>query len=123
MYGGKVASDLQSNITIDKYGNISGTLNFIEGGLAPGVLDGDGYFLALHWTDPAQTVTSLKVGLVPSSTGMEPVEAIDDTDRNGVFKITNKSQRLKFVQSDAAGHKNIQIFTLDGLIFDEGTGA
>lgn len=123
MYGGKVASDLQSNITIDKNGKISGTLNFIEGGLAPGVLDGDGYFLALHWTNPASGVTSLKVGLVPSSTGMQPVEAIDDTDRNGVFKISNTSQRLKFVQSDAAGHKNIQIFTLDGLILDEGTGA
>ena len=51
---------------------------------------------------------------------MEPVEAIGDTDRDVVFKVTDiAGQRAKFVQSDASGHKNIQIFDLSGLTLVE----
>lgn len=101
-------------------GVVSGTLKFIEGGLSPaGPLAGDGYFLALHWTDPDTNATSLKVGLQPSESGMEPVECISDTDRNGVFKIADPTnQKLRFVQSDNDGHRNIQIFDLSGLTFE-----
>lgn len=97
-------------------GVISGELEFIEGGLSPdGPLAGDGYFLALKWSDPAQTVTSLKVGLVPSASGMDLQECISDTDRNGVFKITDPStQVFKMIQSNS-GHKHMQIFKLTGL--------
>lgn len=113
----KKASDMQSDITVT--GNkITGELKFIEGGLAPGVLSGDGYFLALKWSDPAQTVTSLKVGLQPSASGMEPVECIDDTDRNGVFKISDKNQKFLVIQSNA-DHKTKQVFDLTGLTFEE----
>jgi len=95
-------------------------LKFIEGGLSPsGTLAGDGYFLALKWSDPAQTVTSLKVGLVPSSTGMDLIECIDDTDRNGVFKITDpQNQVIKLIQSNA-DHKHLQILHLNGLVLEE----
>lgn len=98
-------------------------MKYIEGGLAEsGPLAGDGHFIALKWNDPEEGVTSLKVGLKPSSSGMEPVEAIDDTDRNGVFKITDKAnQRLMFVQSDGT-HKNIQYFDLSGLVLEPSTG-
>lgn len=113
----KKASDMQSNITVT--GNkITGELKFIEGGLAPGVLSGDGYFLALKWSDPAQTVTSLKVGLQPSASGMDLVECIDDTDRNGVFKISNKNQKFVLVQSNDS-KKTKQVFDLTGLTFEE----
>lgn len=97
-------------------GVISGALTFIEGGLSPdGPLAGDGYFLALKWSDPEQTVTSLKVGLVPSASGMDLIECIDDTDRNGVFKISDpNTQVFKMVQSNS-GHKTTQIFRLTGL--------
>ena len=102
-------------------GRVTGELKFIEGGLAPGTLEGDGYFLALKWSDPAESVTSLKVGLVPSSSGMEPVECIDDTDRNGVFKITDKdNQKLVLIQS-GNGRYNEQILDLSGLTL-ESTG-
>lgn len=99
----KKASDMQSNVTVS--GNvISGDLNFIEGGLSPdGPLAGDGWFVALHWTDPDSThgVTSLKVGLVPSATGMDLQECFSDTDRNGVFKITPElNQKFRAVQSN-----------------------
>ena len=114
--------DFQNGVAVT--GNrISGELKFIEGGLSPaGPLAGDGYFLALKWSNPAAGVTSLKVGLVPSSTGMEPVECIDDTDRNGVFKITPElNQVLKVIQSNA-DHQTTQTFDLRGLTF-ENTGA
>lgn len=101
-------------------GVVSGTLKFIEGGLSPsGTLAGDGYFLALKWSNPAAGVTSLKVGLVPSSTGMDLQECIDDTDRNGVFKITDiNNQVIKLIQSNS-GHKHLQILHLNGLILEE----
>lgn len=84
-----------------------------------GPLSGDGYFVALKWSDPDETATSLKVGLVPSASGMEPQECIDDPDRNGVFKITDpKNQVLKIISSNDE-HKTTQIFKLTGLEFEE----
>lgn len=114
----KKASDMQSDVEV--HGNkISGKLKFIEGGLSPsGPLAGDGYFLALHWSDPDETATSLKVGLVPSASGMDLVECIDDTDRNGVFKISNpKSQMFKMVSSNNS-HTTQQTFDLSGLVLE-----
>ena len=111
---------MQTDVTVTG-NNITGELKFIEGGLAPGVLSGDGYFLAVKWSEPGEGVTSLKVGLVPSSTGMDLVECIDDPDRNGVFKITDKdNQVLKIVQS-GGGRVSIQEFNLSGLTL-ESTG-
>lgn len=64
-------------------------------------------------------MTSLKVGLIPSE-GTGLVECIDDTDRNGVFKITDKNkQKLVIIQS-GNGRENVQNFDLSGLILSEG---
>lgn len=112
LYGGKVASDLQSDITIE--GNtISGTLKFIEGGLAEtGYLAGDGYFLAVTWSEPAEDVTSLKVGLQPSvESGL--VEGIDDPDRTLVAKVTpSMNQKVVLVQTSDDGSRT-QYFNLN----------
>lgn len=90
----------------------------MEGGLSPaGPLSGDGYFLALKWSDPAQTVTSLLVGLQPSE-GTGLIECIDDTDRNGVFKIANKNQKLVVWQKNATKSTK-QVFDLTGLVFED----
>lgn len=117
---GKKASDIQSDITIAD-GKVTGTLNFIEGGLAPsGPLAGDGYFLALQWSDPkeAENVTSLLVGLEPSE-GTGLVEAIEDTDRNGVFKVDPAAmQKAVLIQSSAKGRR-FQYFDLSELEFAE----
>ena len=93
---------------------IKGTLKYIEGGLAEsGPLAGDGYFLALQWADIDAHATSLKVGLQPSlGTGL--VEAINDPDHNGVFKILNDSQDFIVVTSDGT-HTLTQTFDLTGL--------
>lgn len=115
----KKPADFQSGVTVT--GNkITGTLTFIEGGLSPsGPLAGDGYFLALKWSDPAAGVTSLKVGLIPSE-GTGLVECIDDTDRNGVFKITDKNkQKLVIIQS-GSGKENVQNFKLSELVLSDG---
>ncbi len=56
---------------------------------------------------------------MPSASGMDLVECIDDTDRNGVFKITDPTtQVFKMIQSNS-GHKHMQIFKLTGLELEE----
>lgn len=105
LYGGKVASDLQSDIAIEG-DKITGSLNFIEGGLAPsGYLAGDGYFMALTWSEPkqAENITSVKVGLVPSA-GSGMVEGIDDPDRTIVAKVDPAlGQKFMIEQRNADG--------------------
>lgn len=111
---------MQSNIAVtgDK---ITGELKFIEGGLSPaGPLAGDGYFLALKWSAPDAAATSLLVGLQPSE-GTGLVEAIDDPDHNGVFKVTDKNQKLILWQKSATDSTK-QVFDLTGLTFEEPTG-
>lgn len=69
----------------------------------------------MKWSAPkdAENVTSLLVGLEPSvGTGL--VEAIEDTDHNGVFHITSSDQKLKIIQTSAKG-KRTQIFDLSEL--------
>lgn len=104
-------------------GKVTGSLQFIEGGLAQsGPLAGDGYFLALKWSNPQETVTSLKVGIIPSQ-GSGLVESIDDSDRNGVFKVTDKtSQDIVIIQRDGK-NTNTQTLDLSGLTLEEVQGA
>ena len=117
----KTPADMQDDITVTDNA-ITGTLYFIEGGLADsGPLAGDGYFLALKWSDPEDGVTSLKVGLVPSE-GTGLVEAIDDSDRNGVFKITDKDKQVVVLNQSGGGRVSYQTFSLSGLTLED-TGA
>ena len=114
-------SDFQSEVSVAD-GEITGKLTFIEGGLAPsGPLSGDGYFLALKFDNFATGLTyaNVKVGLVPSASGMDLVTL--DSDKNAVFKISDiRNQKLKVVQADTAGHKNIQVFDLSELELVQG---
>ena len=51
-----------------------------------------------------------------------PLQTLD-SDKNAVFKITDKdNQKIKIVQADSAGHKNIQYLDLSALEL-ESTGA
>lgn len=119
----KKPADFQSDIAVNG-GEITGELTFIEGGLADsGPLAGDGYFLALKFSNFASGLTyeDVKVGLVPSASGMA-LQTLDN-DKNAVFKITNKdTQKVKVVQADDAGHKNVQLFSLKKLTLED-TGA
>lgn len=108
---------MQDDIEVDG-DKITGTLKFIEGGLSPsGPLSGDGYFLALKWSAPDKDATSLLVGLEPSE-GTGLVEAIDDPDHNGVFKIADTNQKLVLWQKSETKHTK-QIFDLSGLEFED----
>lgn len=80
-------------------------------------MSGDGYFLALKWSAPAEGVTSLLVGLQPSE-GTGLVEAIDDPDHNGVFKIADTKQKLVIWQKSETKSTK-QVFDLTGLVFED----
>ena len=112
-------SSMQTGIEVGK-NTITGTLKFIENFAASGPLAGDGNFLALKWSDIDPTATSIKVGLVPSASGMDLVECFDDADRNGVFKITNKdTQKFVIVVSNATGQSTRMEYDLSGLTLED----
>lgn len=110
-------ADFQSNVAVNG-DKITGTLEFIEGGLATsGPLSGDGYFLALKFDgfSSGLTYANVQVGLVPSKgTGLVTL----DSDKNAVFKIDNTNQKLETIQTDGK-HTNIQFFDLSGLTLAE----
>lgn len=99
--------------------SIIGTLMFMEGGLSPaGPLSGDGYFLALKFSNLDPDATSVKVGLDPSQgTGM--VEIIDDPDKVAVFKIKSDLSQTLIVEQSNATAKRVQRFNLSGLTLQE----
>lgn len=117
LFGAKV-STMQSGVTVAD-GAITGTLKFIAGGLAAsGPLAGDGNFLALKFVDNNEA-DSIKVGLVPSASGMALVEL--DEDMNGVFKVTGEvggEQQIFKVVTTKDGVSKTQIFDLTGLVLE-----
>lgn len=116
LFGTKVSA-MQSDVTVAD-GAITGTLKFIQGGIAPGTLSGDGNFLALKFVDN-NNADSIKVGLVPSASGMGLVEL--DSDMNGVFKISGEVegvQQVFKVVTTVNGVAKTQIFDLSGLTLE-----
>ena len=93
-------------------GKITGTLKKLTSG-AIAEYWGEGYFIALKFSDISENATSVKVGLLPSE-GAGLVEL--DDDKNGVFKVTNKAtQKIEVVQSGAKGITT-QLFSLADLV-------
>lgn len=94
-------------------GAITGTLKYLSSG-SPAETWGEGNFLCLKFTNIDEDATSVKVGLSPSvSSGL--VELIDDPDKNGIFKVTNKdTQKFVVIQSNGTTYKR-QEFSLSGL--------
>ena len=97
---GTLVSDMQTDLAVSG-GKITGTLKKLTTGSLVTTY-GEGYFMALKFTDIDQEATSVKVGLMPSvSTGL--VELINDPDKNGAFKVTNKNgQKFLVVTSDGS---------------------
>lgn len=108
----KSVADMQENIAVgaDK---ITGTLKFVKGGIAPsGIMAGDGYFLALKFSEVDATATSKKVGLVPSaSSGLVEL----DEDMNAFMKIADKNAQIFEVVITDGTRTGIQKFDLSGL--------
>lgn len=109
---GTLTSAMQTDVEVA--GNaITGTLHYLDtGALADDW--GAGNFLVLAFDDYDERATSIKVGLAPSvSSGL--VEIINDPDKNGVFKITDKdTQKFKVIVSDGY-NSTTQEFDLSGL--------
>ena len=108
---GTLVSDMQTDIAVNNYA-ITGTLKYLdEGALAEHW--GAGNFLALHFTGPEESASSIKVGLTPSQ-GSGLVEI--DEDMNGAFKITDKDTQ-QFTVDITIGNKHyITYYDLSGLV-------
>lgn len=97
-------TDIQEDVTIS--GNaIKGTLKYLDNGAIASQW-GNGYFMALDLSDNDFTdLTSVKVGMSPSA-GSGLVEIINDPDKNGVFKVSNKfNQKFVITQTDGTNTK------------------
>lgn len=102
---------MQEDVTVAN-GKITGKLKKLTTGALPDYW-GEGYFIALKFSDISENATSVKVGLLPSE-GAGLVEL--DSDKNGVFKVTNKAtQKIEVVQSGAKGITT-QLFSLADLV-------
>lgn len=74
-----------------------------------------GYYLVLSWADAdISDLTSLKVGIVPSYSGSEPPEAINDPDKNCVIRIHDTTQEIKIITSDGTNTQT-KYYSLNGL--------
>lgn len=108
---GVPVSDMQTGLNVANSA-ITGTLKYIDSGTL--ATDwGAGNFMALKFTNIDEDATSVKVGMEPSM-GSGLVEILTDPDKNGVFKVTNKSQKFVVV-STVNGFTNKQIYDLSGL--------
>ena len=99
-------------------GRVTGTIKYFD---TPGeIVDywGAGNFFAFKISNIDSNATSCKVGLDPSE-GTGLVEIINDPDNNGIAKLSGKpGQKFKVVQTDNAGHKNVQLYDLSGLTLE-----
>ena len=106
---------MQSDVIVSNDA-ITGTLKKLETG---DLVDawGEGYFLALKFSDIPDTATSVKVGLDPSY-GNGLVEIINDPDRNGAWRITSPSDQVfKVVTTDGTNTVE-KTYDLSGLVLE-----
>lgn len=104
---------MQSDVLVSGK-KITGTLTKLTSGQL--VTDwGEGYFLALKFDDFSEGLTyaDVKVGLSPSQgSGLVTL----DSDKNGVFKITDKNvQRLVVQQAKTGVGRLTEYYDLTGL--------
>lgn len=78
---------------------------------------GPGNFIAVKFEDIDERATSVRVGLQPSQ-GSGLVEIIDDPDKNGVFKITDKDEQKFVVIISDGTQTTTQEFDLSGLALE-----
>lgn len=110
-------SSMQSGVSVAD-GKITGTLKYLKAENAITVQWGKGNFLCLDFSATDWTAySSVMVGL-DNSAGSGLVELINDPDKNGFFKISNKyTQRLMVVTTSADGKKkHVDYYDLSGLL-------
>lgn len=96
-------SDIQSDITVDgRY--IKGTSKWLSGDNAITDVWGPGNFIALKFSDFADTDT-VKVGIIPSrGSGMQEL----DEDKNALFKIADKNTQV--IKIEVSNSKTTKVF-------------
>lgn len=107
---------MQTGVAVNESNlKITGTLNFIEGGLAAsGPLAGDGYFMALEFSDFPEGAEKVMAGMYPSyGSGLGDVLA--DTDHNGVWKVHDTTQKFAVETTDDEGNVVTKYYDLSGL--------
>lgn len=110
-------SDLQDDDVTVTGNKITGTVKYMDADNAITQVWGAGNFLTLKFSDIDERATSVKVGLDPSA-GSGLAELINDPDKNGIFKISNKFAQ-KFVMITSDGKRSIeQRFDLSGLTLE-----
>ena len=96
---------------------IQGTLKYMDEDNSITRAWGEGYFIALKFlAKDWDEYTSVKVGLDPSA-GSGLVEIIDDPDKNGVFKITNKDGQKFVIEATNGSETKRQEFDLSAISF------
>ena len=107
------ASTFQKNDIVVGENGITGTLKeMVESNPITDVW-GTGYFIGLKFVLP-EGCTSCKVGLNPSE-GSGLVEIIDDPDKDGVFKVTNKDTQNFRVEAIINGVEVVKEYDLSTL--------
>lgn len=112
-FWGTTPSQFQSGVTV-LGNNVVGSLTKLTSGQL--VTNwGEGYFLAMSLADNSFTgYTSVKIGLDPTA-GSGLQEIINDPDKAGVFKITNKDLQKFVVESTKDGITKRQVYNLSNL--------
>ena len=75
---------------------------------------GEGNFLALQFDDWDETADHVYVGLDPSY-GSGLVDVINDPDKNGVWKITDKDAQRFIVKVTKGTDQRVKSYNLSGL--------
>lgn len=114
---GQLVGDMQSDVVVEN-DRITGNLAYLTDGDIVTTW-GEGNFIALQFNNIDSRATSVRVGLEPSQ-GSGLIEIIDDPDKNGVFKITDKdAQKFVIISSDGENTATTK-FDLSGLALAEG---
>ena len=120
--GGKLfevdVDDMQSGISFGN-GKVTGTLKYLSGSNAITDVWGEGYFLCFNMTDSTWTgYTSVKVGVTPSA-GSGLVEILNDPDKNGFVKVSDKAQQLFTIVSTKGGVTKTKAYNLSSLVLED----
>lgn len=109
---------MQTSLAVNN-GAITGTLKYLSGSNAITDVWGEGNFMCLDFNSTDfSDLTSVLVGLDPSQ-GSGLQEIIDDPDKNGVFKVTNKdTQVFKIVATDSDNNTSTVTYDLSGLTLE-----
>jgi len=107
-------SSLQTSVAVADNA-ITGTLHKVTSGALARDW-GEGYFMALGFTDNDDGAGEITVGMWPSQgTGLLPL----DEDMDGVFKVTDKdAQKFRTQVSDGVSNTRVTDYDLSGLTLD-----